>query len=100
LNLCFYEVITEKCRGTAPCVLEHDSIWRYVIKFTTLLLFPTVYPFNRRITELMCTSDALEKKKILSQPKTENQFLDYPHHSLVTIMTELLRVPGWEKAYE
>ena len=48
----------------------------------------------------MCTSDALEKKKILSQPKIENQSLDYPHNSLVTIMTELLKFPGWEKAYE
>jgi hypothetical protein len=47
----------------------------------------------------MCKSYALENKKMLSQPKIENQFLDYPHHSLVTILTELLQFPGWEKAY-
>jgi hypothetical protein len=79
-------------------ILYLGTRWRWVVSFTTLPLYPRGnsprYSFDRRLGGLKSQSGCWrEEKNLLPIPGTEPRLLGLSARSLVSITTELSRIP-------
>jgi hypothetical protein len=92
---CYYkvEVKLSGSGGIAPCVLNLEIRWIWVVSFTHLPLYPQGksprYPLDRRLSGPKASLNAMEIGQVSAPSGIESRIPRCPAQSLVTILTEL-----------